>query len=918
MTNPKTAKKAVIFSAIALVLSAAMLIGATFAWFTDSVTTPRNRIEAGNLDVELYHSSAATKNEFKPVESNTALFLNVNGDPILWEPGAESVETFKIVNEGTVALKYQFTITGYDYNTFGELSLADALTVSIGSTSGSLKTYVYTGWLKAGESIAYTANVSWIPGENDNAWNLKDEANLGNGKYATSDGEPLWIDLGINLVATQQTYEEDYQDNQYDDGAYYVTEVSNEDELVFALALGGNIELSNSIELSETVTVPAGVTATLNLNGKTLTGSILAPNADLTVENGTIANTEATVSAIEINSGKLTLNNVTIESARHAVRVDGDVEVTINGGTYAVNPTTVKTLHALNVSGNATVNVYDGTFVGPKGTTADSGSAVTAQAGATVNIYGGTFSGGKNNTLSAKGTLSVYGGTFDQDPTSYVANGYRAVKAGDLYYVISEDASTPVTTADELVSALEAGEDVVLLNSIKIDPANMSNAYGTTGINVKNGQTIDGNGYTLDIKGAGGTWDSGINTTGGTIKNLTVTGSFRGIFINHNSNYSETVVLDNVTIDGTTYTISCDQGMNQNLIATNSTFKGWTSYAATLGSATFNGCTFGEGNGYAYCRPYAPTTFVKCVFEEGYELDATRTDITLVNCYVGETLITAENVAELLGEDAANVKFPTEVNSAEGLTDALTNGGHVVLNGTIDMEGETVAIADGTTIYDGTIENATLTVANDNTASFVGVEFGDTTVVKAQGDGELNFTNCEFNVTPDKNGNSRASAIIGTNQYYTIDLKLDGCTFTYQYTEGDADKYNNAIFMWSNVDSCEIKNCTFNGYGFVAVKLMNVAEGAEIVFEGNTFNMSKQGDANYYSNTAVQIVPQHDNALTVKFINNTFTGDYQDGKTVAEIEVMHGGTLTGLTFEQSGNTINGETVTANNFAIKAE
>lgn len=43
----------------------------------------------------------------------------------------------------------------------------------------------------------------------------------------------------------------------------------------------------------------------------------------------------------------------------------------------------------------------------------------------------------------------------------------------------------------------------------------MSNAYGTTGINVKNGQTIDGGGHILDIKGAGRTWVSGINTIEG-------------------------------------------------------------------------------------------------------------------------------------------------------------------------------------------------------------------------------------------------------------------------------------------------------------------------------------------------------------------------------------------------------------------
>ena len=208
-----------------------------------------------------------------------------------------------------------------------------------------------------------------------------------------------------------------------------------------------------------------------------------------------------------------------------------------------------------------------------------------------------------------------------------------------------------VEDADDLVEALEAGKDVVLTDDVKIDPAGMSNAYGTTGINVKNGQTIDGGGHTLDIKGAGGTWDSGINTTGGLIKDLTVTGSFRGIFINHNSDHSEPVVLENVTIDGTTYTISCDQGMNQNFEAYNSTFNGWTSYAATLGSAKFVDCKFGEGNGNAYCRPYAPTEFVGCEFEAGYTVDP-RADVVFENCTLNGVALTDANIAELVTDTA--------------------------------------------------------------------------------------------------------------------------------------------------------------------------------------------------------------------------------------------------------------------------
>ncbi len=209
-----------------------------------------------------------------------------------------------------------------------------------------------------------------------------------------------------------------------------------------------------------------------------------------------------------------------------------------------------------------------------------------------------------------------------------------------------ETATNFVASADALIEALGKGEDVLMNSDIKIDPANMSNAYGATGINVHNGQTIDGNGNTIDIKGAGGTWDSGINTTGGTIKNLTVTGSFRGVFINHTSSHSEPVILDNVTIDGTTYTISCDQGMYQTLTATDSTFNGWTSFAATLGEATFVDCSFGEGNGYAYCRPYAPTTFVGCDFEAGFKIDPCAA-ITFVNCTFNGVAVTADNVGTL-------------------------------------------------------------------------------------------------------------------------------------------------------------------------------------------------------------------------------------------------------------------------------
>lgn len=230
-----------------------------------------------------------------------------------------------------------------------------------------------------------------------------------------------------------------------------------------------------------------------------------------------------------------------------------------------------------------------------------------------TNKFGNLVCSSYNNT--GKGILVIDGIEYSLVDGDVVING-----------------CTPVSTADELVAALEANKGVYLMNDIKIDPASMSNAYGATGINIKNGQTIDGGGHTLNIQGAGGTWDSGINTTGGIIRNITVTGSFRGIFINHNSTYSEKVVLENVTLTGVVYTISCDQGLNKGIEATNCNFYGWTSFAKTAGEAKFVNCYFGEGNGYKYCRPYSDTEFVGCTFCPGYEVDETRAEVTFTNC----------------------------------------------------------------------------------------------------------------------------------------------------------------------------------------------------------------------------------------------------------------------------------------------
>ena len=122
MTNRKSTKRALLMSFLSILLCVSMLIGTTYAWFTDSVTSAGNIIKSGNLDVEMYWADGKED----PANANWkdasagAIF-----DYDLWEPGYAEVRHIKIANEGSLALKYQLSIVAN-----GEVSeLADVIDV---------------------------------------------------------------------------------------------------------------------------------------------------------------------------------------------------------------------------------------------------------------------------------------------------------------------------------------------------------------------------------------------------------------------------------------------------------------------------------------------------------------------------------------------------------------------------------------------------------------------------------------------------------------------------------------------------------------------------------------------------------------------------------------------------------------------
>ena len=488
-----------------------------------------------------------------------------------------------------------------------------------------------------------------------------------------------------------------------------------EEKLALAAQLGGTVVLTENVTLNEPLVITgspiqtraatnAKVEVVLDLNGYELsyTSDVAAHSAMITVNSGNklvVKDSKGTgkisynytgagdsnfgwgTYTIDNRGGTLVVENGTIEilcdlnssSAQHmycaVFQYSGSS--TINGGKIS-NPTYRSArLWAgdMTINGgvfegqlwfqavdNSSVLTINGGSFAPRGIDGSSVFVTNDTKDVALKVTGGTFETKLGCSDFTKNGVkgSVSGGVFGVAPNENLfAEGMHAVENDGKFYVATEEIEVLASTTEELKEALNNGQGVALENDIAVSKSEAgSNGYGATGISQTNGGVIDGQGNDVSVD-AWSTWDSAINTTGGTIKNVNVTGGFRGIFVNHNSSYNEKVILENVTIDGTVYTISCDQGTNKGLEAYNSTFNGWTSYAATIGAVKFDGCSFGEGQGYAFCRPYAATEFVNCDFAAGYEIDA-RAAVTFENCTLNGEALTSANLSTLVTGNIAN------------------------------------------------------------------------------------------------------------------------------------------------------------------------------------------------------------------------------------------------------------------------
>ena len=470
MTSSKSTKRALISSTLALLMCVAMLIGTTFAWFTDTASTAVNKIQAGNLDVDLEMSTDGTN--WESAEGKTLTFKtkdNRAADQILWEPGCTyELPQLRVVNKGNLALKYKIQITGIQ----GDAKLNEVIDWTINDAAIDLT----EGHLTAGQ----TGTAFTIKGHMQDA--------------ASNDYQNLAIDgIGITVYATQDTVENDSFDNQYDkDAEYPIVAMDTLQELINNATEPVSAKLEGNIAGS--LTIPEDKNITLDLNGFTLTGGdshailnrgtlcikdssgtgkIVASKANTSalrnaavcvIEGGTFTradgednkwHTVENFGTMTFNGGKviaedgqsfaivngwnyidpgkqkatMTINNIEMKAAPNGLKNCAGGTLTMNGGT----------LHCTGYWGLSNDSTGIATINGGN-ITSDSYIAIS-NGGAKMEINGGTFSGPQGSLFVqtyAQGTVvkgGSYQGETEEFMQGYCPDGYTAKLDGGMVVV---------------------------------------------------------------------------------------------------------------------------------------------------------------------------------------------------------------------------------------------------------------------------------------------------------------------------------------------------------------------------------------------------------------------------------------------------------------------------------------------------
>ena len=421
-----------------------MLVGTTFAWFTDSVTSGRNTIVAGNLDVELEYATVddtGALSDWKSVDGATDLFADG-----LWEPGYAQVVYLRISNLGTLALKYQFSlnITSEtpgtnvdgaqfllsDYLQYGVVNGRDtafatrADAIAAVQNPAPLDTYTKAGNLAAGANPEYVALVVYMP------------ETVGNEANYRGDAVPT-IELGLNLTATQDAVESDSFDNTYDENA--------DDALLFD---GGTTTINQNVTVLNadgTAVTATGDGTVVNITGGRYDGGAGGNNACVWACPGATVN---------ISDGTFTVG-ADASGAGNSVIYSSGGTVNISGGFFYTDYSWNNRYYVLNLQNGS---------------------------GGTIRVTGGTFV-----NMDPSAGDDVDGGTF-------VADGYTVVSEvrpdGDIWYTVVKD----VQNAADFAGLESLSGDSILSQDITLNLTGYS-----TSLEVEKTLNLDLNGKTVTL-----------------------------------------------------------------------------------------------------------------------------------------------------------------------------------------------------------------------------------------------------------------------------------------------------------------------------------------------------------------------------------------------------------------------------------
>ena len=453
MTNSKSTKRALISSTLAILMCVAMLIGTTFAWFTDTASTAVNKIQAGNLDIGVEYTLDGET--WKDLDGATDIFQKG-----LWEPGHTEVVALKFKNNGNLALKYSINMNIVDetvgINKSGqEYKLSDYLKVKTLSQEASEIGDICIGmaFSARNDGLGYTATANFkdatvldhdlflAPGVVGNYLIMKVymPETVGNEANAISTEKTASIRFGLNVVATQTPYEKDSYDNQYDKDATYPVIVSNQQQ--------ANDAITNATDKKANISIASGQTITLD-NGIANEGN---KSRDITFSGDGSQTVDVITNAVSAEGGQLnyqrgstfTFENLNIQAGEG--NFDGIVcdEVTYKNCTIKGKLTLYGKATFINCTfENDMANQYSiwtwgGTDVKFEGCTFNTnGKAILLYGQATESkptnlVVNNCIFNDRNNGTAGKAAIEIgndYNATYTLTVNSATVNGFAAGK----------------------------------------------------------------------------------------------------------------------------------------------------------------------------------------------------------------------------------------------------------------------------------------------------------------------------------------------------------------------------------------------------------------------------------------------------------------------------------------------------------